>query len=326
MRTCRALSDLDPLEVGQGADPELVVTGRRPPHLVLAGRVVPLAVVPLARGGVARHQDPPGCRALVGLAVMGREPVDTHRVARGELGRRPRQRRHDVGGDDAAAVGGKELVYVGGEPQTPRRRAALVDGNQDRHHPRRTGIRGQVLMGAESGPSGLLVVDLVLESHHVDTEGAGRHPGQRAPGQAVEAGVAGRHVLGPADGITRRRALGVLTPAVAPRRPCLDRGGPGLQGLEVVSARALTAGSVTPTSRRHRPRHLRQHRDPVVQGWYGTAGDLGGIIGTAELDRVPRHSQTRGTSRPRRVRAVHLGRRGSGCSRWTAGTGTRGRW
>ena len=99
---------------------------RSAPRSTAPGRTPP-------QGRVARHQDAPRGRARVRLAVVGGQTRRCTGVPGAELGRCPRQRRHDVGDDHTPAVGGQELVHPRGEPDAPRGRGALVDGDQDRH-------------------------------------------------------------------------------------------------------------------------------------------------------------------------------------------------
>ena len=102
----------------------------------------------------------PRCSAAPGRRGRTASPGASSAGAHDRAAARPR-------GHHAPAIGGQEPVDPMGEPHAPRRRRALVHGDEDRHHPRHSGIGGQVLVGAETRAAGLLVIDLVLEVDHV---------------------------------------------------------------------------------------------------------------------------------------------------------------
>ena len=253
-------------------------------------------------------------------------------VTGGELGRRPRQRRHHVGGRPRPgrrwAGARRRRTRTTRHPDVV---AALVDGDQDRHHPRRTGIGGQVLMGAEPGPAGLLVVDLVLEAHHR------RH---RAPWPPpAPAGPPARRWRNRGGRPTRSRSGRWRRPSRCARRTGPNGGSrpatprprwPRLAAPRARRRRRPTAGSATPPSRAAlgaapgpRPRLARSTGDPVGQGGHGAARHLGGVVGTAQLDGVTRRRATTKNGLDlvggERLRP---GRPGCGCSRRRAATGT----
>ena len=102
------------------------------------------------------------------------------------------------------------------------------------------GVCGQVLVRAESGTSGLLVVDLVLEVDHPDSENRRRKLEEVSLHERAEPVVTGRHVLGPADRLTGRGLLRVVTPDMAAGGPCLDVGSPVLQVSDGAAAHDAT--------------------------------------------------------------------------------------
>ncbi len=160
---------------------------------------------------------------------MGGKAEDAERIARGELHGHPLERRGRLGGHHPTRVGRQDLVHAVRDPQAARLGRALVDRNEDRDDGTDAGVCGQVLVRAESGASGLLVVDLVLEVDHPDSENRRRKLEEVSLHERAEPVVTGRHVLGPADRLTGRGLLRVVTPDVAAGGPCLDVGSPVLQ-------------------------------------------------------------------------------------------------
>ena len=174
-------------------------------------------------------------------------------------------------------------------------------------------------MGAEPRATGLLVVDLVLEVD--DARHRAPTPPRRPAGpvdQPGEAGVAGRHVLGPADGLARRacaRRTGPSggSPPATPRPRWSSPAG---------RSRSCAADHRAPHGRRRRhagapgraPRAARRRRQLAAPAPSGPGAARGG--------RAPWRRRRRAAARRRPRRGATTGRRrsssGPRAPPWTA--------
>ena len=161
-----------------------------------------------------------------------------HRVAGGELGREPVERRAATSARTTprSSTGSTSSTPPASHRQ-PDSTTAVVDRDEDRHHALDARVRDLVLVRAEARAAGLLVVELVLERDDRLAERVGRAARERAGDQRRDPGMARRDVLGAADrgpvrrsarrsGPTRATPVGHASIArVRARRGC--RGRPG---------------------------------------------------------------------------------------------------